>query len=308
MRLDAALDGYLQHLRVERSLAANSLAAYGRDLAGFVAYAEREGQGEAADVTLYLVTGWLCSLTETGLAARSLARRLSAARGLCRFLVREGVLETDPSQLVVRPRLGRPLPKPLTEAEALRLVSAPSESTARGLRDRALLALTYSAGLRASEVVALRAGDVDPQAGLVAVTGKGEKRRLVPLGETALDALAKHLAARDSARAARAAKTGAATPQRATDWLFPSPRGRRPLTRQAFWKLVGQHARAAGLSARVHPHQLRHSFATHLLEGGADLRSVQTMLGHASVATTEVYTRVTDDRVRRVHRATHPRG
>ncbi|HYO93187.1 MAG TPA: tyrosine-type recombinase/integrase, partial [Polyangiaceae bacterium] len=174
----------------------------------------------------------------------------------------------------------------------------PDPSTLRGLRDRAMLSVTYAAGLRVSELVSLRLADVDLRRGIVAALGKGSKRRLVPLGEVALQHVEAYLAAR--AGADRKQKAPSAL-------LFLSPRG-GALTRQGFWKIVGQHARVAGLQGRVHPHQLRHSFATHLLSGGADLRSVQTLLGHANVVTTEIYTHVSRDHIRAAHRQSHPRA
>jgi integrase/recombinase XerD len=187
----------------------------------------------------------------------------------------------------------------------LRLIEAPNPETLRGLRDRAMLSLTYAAGLRVSELVGLRPGDLDLERGIVAAHGKGGKRRLVPIGQIALEHVEAYLAAsRASVERARGRKKTRAGGPNA---LFPSPRGGR-LTRQGFWKIVGSYARAAGIGGRVHPHQLRHSFATHLLAGGADLRSVQNLLGHADVATTEIYTHVTRDHVKQAHRRSHPRA
>jgi integrase/recombinase XerD len=186
------------------------------------------------------------------------------------------------------------------------LIEAPPPDTLRGLRDRAMLSLMYAAGLRVSELVSLTIGDVDRARGVVSALGKGKKRRLVPLGEVALDHLAAYLEARELESVERAQRLGASAAKR-SHILFPSPRGGK-LTRQAFWKIVGRTARGAGIRGHVHPHQLRHSFATHLLSGGADLRSVQTLLGHASVATTEIYTHVSQDRVRQAYRKAHPRA
>ncbi|MFZ5894008.1 MAG: site-specific tyrosine recombinase XerD [Myxococcota bacterium] len=297
MALDTLVDAYLSHLRVERALSPHTIAAYARDLAKFVAFAEAEGRDEPNQLDLGLVSAWLGSLARSGLGPRSAARHLSAARGLMRFLVKENELSEDPTRLAPRPRIGRRLPQPLSEDEMLSLIEAPDPSNLRGLRDRAMLSVTYAAGLRVSELVGLSVGDVDLRRGIVSALGKGQKRRLVPLGEVALQ----HLEAYLAARAAQERKDNR------SEVLFRSPRGGR-LTRQGFWKIVRHYALAAGLRDRVHPHQLRHSFATHLLRGGADLRSVQTLLGHANIATTEVYTHVSRDHVRRAHARSHPRA
>ena len=295
MALEAAVDAYLAHLRVERALSPHTVSAYGRDLAGFVEFAAAAGVDQPKALDLAIVSGWLSSLGRAGLSPRTAARKLSAARGLVRFLLREGELSEDPTRLAARPRLGRRLPRPLAESDVVRLIETPDPSTLRGLRDRAMLSVAYAAGLRVSELVGLTLGEVNLRRGIVNVLGKGSKRRLVPLGEVALAHLDAYLAAR----------AGSDTAPSVT--LFQSPRG-GPLTRQGFWKIVGQYARAAGISAQVHPHRLRHSFATHLLAGGADLRSVQTLLGHAHVVTTEIYTHVSREHLRAVHRRSHPRG
>lgn len=308
MRLDAALDFYLQHLRVERALSQNTVLAYGRDLGKLLTFAEAADVSEIEAVDLGVVSGWIREMSRAGLGPRSTARHLSAARGLCKFLMREGVLRSDPTELAARPRFGRKLPRALGESEMVTLIEAPPPDTLRGLRDRAMLSLMYAAGLRVSELVSLTVGDVDRARGIVSAFGKGKKRRLVPLGEVALDHLTAYLEARAAdASAKAAAKAGRAKLDKVSAILFPSPRGGK-LTRQAFWKIVGRTARGAGIRGHVHPHQLRHSFATHLLSGGADLRSVQTLLGHANVATTEIYTHVSQDRVRQAYRKAHPRA
>jgi integrase/recombinase XerD len=245
-------------------------------------------------------------MSKAGLGPRSTARHLSSARGLCKFLMREGVLRADPTELCARPRFGRKLPRALGESEMLTLIEAPNPESLRGLRDRAMLSMMYAAGLRVSELVALTVGDVDRARGIVSALGKGKKRRLVPLGEVALDHLAAYLDAREAELKARSKRAGSKS-HKVSEFLFPSPRGGK-LTRQAFWKIVGRTARGAGLRGHVHPHQLRHSFATHLLSGGADLRSVQTLLGHSNIATTEIYTHVSQDRVRQAYRKAHPRA
>ena len=306
MRLDAALDFYLQHLRVERALSQNTVMAYARDLAKLLAFAEASEVSQVEGIDLGVVSGWIREMSRAGLGPRSTARHLSSARGLCKFLMREGVLRADPTELSARPRFGRKLPRALGESEMVTLIEAPPSDTLRGLRDRAMLSLMYAAGLRVSELVSLTLGDVDRARGVVSALGKGKKRRLVPLGEVALDHLAAYLEVREVDAAQKAARLGSTSPK-VSQILFPSPRGGK-LTRQAFWKIVGRTARGAGLRGHVHPHQLRHSFATHLLSGGADLRSVQTLLGHANVATTEIYTHVSQDRVRQAYRKAHPRA
>lgn len=303
MTLDGLVEAYLNHLRVERALSPRTLEAYGRDLNKLLTFAEESGVSRAEAVDLGTVSGWLNRLALDGLGARSAARHLSAVRGFMKFLLREGVLSADPTELSARPRFGRRLPRTLSEADVLRLLAAPDVSTLRGLRDRAMLSVTYAAGLRVSELVGLTLGDLDLKRGVVSAFGKGGKRRLVPLGNITLDHLQSYLAARAEPANGGAARRGKAGP----DVIFPSPRG-GPLTRQGFWKIVGRYARGVGLHGRVYPHQLRHSFATHLLTGGADLRSVQTMLGHASVTTTEIYTHVSGDHVRNAHRRSHPRA
>jgi integrase/recombinase XerD len=297
MALDALVDSYLTHLRVERALSPHTIAAYGRDLGKFLEFAEKQAITELAELDLSMISSWLGSLSKSGLGPRSSARHLSAARGFMKFLIREGELADDPTRLAPRPRVGRRLPRALDEAAMLRLIETPDVSKLRGLRDRAMLSVAYAAGLRVSELVNLTLGDVDLRRGIVSPLGKGNKRRLVPLGEVALAHLEAYLLARRAEEGDR----------RLENVLFRSPRGGK-LTRQGFWKIVGQYARIACLRAGVHPHQLRHSFATHLLSGGADLRSVQTLLGHANIVTTEIYTHVSRDHVRAAHRRAHPRA
>ncbi|HZO15025.1 MAG TPA: site-specific tyrosine recombinase XerD [Polyangiaceae bacterium] len=290
------VDAYLDWLRVERHLSERTLTAYASDLGRFMAHAESVGATEAHSLTTSVVSSFLVSLGRANISARSAARYLSSVRGFCRFLVREKLLEADPCALVDRPRLGRRLPATLTFEEVKALLDAPATHTARGRRDRAMLYMMYSAGLRVSELVRLELADVDRRRGVVRAFGKGEKRRLVPLGEPALAALDGYLS--DRARHRHAASSRV---------LFLSPSG-GSLSRQAFYKRVVAYARACGIDKPVSPHKLRHSFATHLLQGGADLRSVQAMLGHADLTTTEVYTHVVGDHARRAFRRAHPRA
>jgi integrase/recombinase XerD len=301
VELHGWVDAFLDHLRVERALSPQTVEAYARDLGKLCAHAEARaapapGEPAPALVDGPLVSGFLVSLGVQGIGARSAARALSAVRTFSRFLLRERALDRDPCALVDRPRIGRRLPKVLGVEEVVRLLEVPDASTSRGVRDRAMLQVMYAAGLRVSELTRLRKADVDLRKGLVSPLGKGSKRRLVPLGEEALAAL-------DAWLAVRAADVRMA----ASPWLFPSPRG-GPLSRQAFWKGIKRYARAAGIAKPTSPHKLRHSFATHLLEGGADLRAVQALLGHADISTTEIYTHVADDHVRAAYRRAHPRA
>ncbi len=302
------IDRFLDHLRIERALAGATVAAYASDLVRFAAHLEVLGTVRAEALDASAVSTWLVSLAspsepEPGdvaaprgaLGARSAARALSAVRGFCRFLVRERVLDADPTSLVERPRLARRLPRPPARDDLARLLALPDAATARGARDRALLFLAYACGLRASELCGLRTFDVDRQRGVVAVLGKGGKRRLVPVGDLALRELDRWLEVR------------AVSPQAASQQLFPGRSG-GSLTRQALFILLRKYALVAGVRGSMSPHKLRHAFATHLLEGGADLRAVQAMLGHADLSTTEIYTHVARGRVREVHARTHPRG
>jgi integrase/recombinase XerD len=294
--VDSWVDAYLDTLRVERGLAANTILAYARDLTRFVAHAEEAGISDVAMISASLVSSFLVRLGRRKLSARSASRYLSSVRGFCRFLVRERTLEADPCELVDRPRLGRKLPHTLNLEEVLRLLETPPGTTATGRRDRAMLHLMYAAGLRVSELVGLNVGDVDLRRGVVSALGKGNKRRLVPLGEVAIEHVEAYLPDRAKHRQANHSSI-----------LFLSPRG-GALTRQAFHKNVVRYARGAGIAKKVSPHSLRHSFATHLLEHGADLRSVQAMLGHADISTTEIYTHVVGDHMRRAYDKAHPRA
>jgi integrase/recombinase XerD len=286
------VDAYLDHLRVERALAPATISAYGADLARFVAHVEASGTAEAVAIDPAHVAGYLGAVRGS---ARTAARNLSAVRGFCRFLVRERELSADPSSLVDRPRLGRRLPKLLAVEEVLRLIDAPKPTSFRGKRDRAMLYLLYASGLRVSELVGLKVVDVDRTRGVVTPLGKGQKRRIVPVGERALATLEDYLTARRE------------HPGSSSEALFLA-RGERGMTRQGFFKILRRCARAAGIEKPVSPHWVRHSFATHLLAHGADLRSVQAMLGHADISTTEIYTHVSSDHVKRAHKAAHPRG
>jgi integrase/recombinase XerD len=292
---DGWIDLYLDHLRVERGLSERTLAAYAADIRRAVEWLHARGQSlEQADAGS--ISGLLVQVSQGGLSARSQARLLSSLRGLFRYLKDEGLTSSVPTQLVSPPRLSRRLPSLLTQDEVVRLLQAPDLATARGVRDAAMLELMYAAGLRVSELVGIELGDLDLRTGTVSAFGKGRKRRLVPVGRRACAAVERYLA---EVRGAWAA------PQERKVFLTLR---RKSMTRQAFWKLIKQYAVAAGISKRMTPHMLRHSFATHVLQGGADLRAVQTMLGHADISTTQIYTHVTGDHLRAMHERCHPRG
>lgn len=293
---DLLLDGYLDHLRVERGLAARSVEAYASDLVRFRVYTHQLGK-TLTTVDSGDVAGWLVALSKEGISARAQARKLSALRGFYKFLLAERHVSVDPTALISGPKLPRKLPHVLSFAEVEKLLGAPDRSTPRGARDYAMIQLLYASGLRVSELVGLKLSDIDLDQSFVSVVGKGERRRLVPFGEVAREALLIYL--RD-VRPLWAEKTRSSV-------LFITRRG-TGMTRQGFWKLLGRYARAAGIDKPISPHKLRHSFATHLLERGADLRSVQTMLGHADIATTQVYTHVTAEHLKTAHGRYHPRG
>jgi integrase/recombinase XerD len=303
--LDGLLAEYDTWLRVERGLAPNSLAAYRRDLRRYADYLRRRGvTGDVARVDESIVAGYVEELqaarTDDGLRRykeSSIARALAAVRSFHRFCVEEGLLGADPSGDVGAPRVPQGIPKALTEAEVDSLLGAVPGDGPRPQRDRAILELLYAGGLRISELVGLDLGDVDLYDGMVRVLGKGSKERVVPLGRSAREAIGDYLTAGRPELAGR---------QRSTA-LFLNARGGR-LTRQGAWLIVRAAGDRAGLQGRLYPHVLRHSCATHMLDHGADIRVVQELLGHASLSTTQVYTKVSPERLRAVYDAAHPRA
>jgi len=299
--MDAARDAFLAYLVLERGHSKHTVEAYARDLRRFTEFA---GAGVAvAAFARPLVEAWVAWLRdEVGLGARSAARALSALRTFCKFLIRERYREDDPTALVPSPRLSRPLPLVLTEGGAADLATAPDGDDPRAVRDRAMLELLYGAGLRVTELVTLKLGDVSLDAGVVRANGKGSKTRLVPVGDLAIEALRAWLAGPRSELLDRATRRGL---KRLPAELFITSRG-CGMTRQSMWKNLKRYAAETGLDPHVSPHKLRHSFATHLLDHGADLRSVQAMLGHADIATTQIYTHVTRRRLRAAYDAGHP--
>ena len=297
MGLDDALEGFLYWLQVERGRSPKTIDAYRRDVARFATWLrgqgidapEAIGRGELAD--------HLTWLDREGLGLRSIARARSSIRQWMKFLVSDGLLEADPAAKIRGPRFPAPLPTVLGLAEVDALLAAPNRGTPLGLRDAAMIELMYACGLRVSELVALPLRVVDPEEGLVLVRGKGSKERLVPVGDQALALLLRY----QQESRPLLDHTGRCAA------MFVSERG-DAMTRQNFWARISRYARLAGIRAAVSPHVLRHSFATHLLERGVDLRTLQAMLGHADIATTQIYTHVTQARLAELHRRHHPRG
>jgi integrase/recombinase XerD len=304
--IDTAVGQYLDHLKVERQLATNTLAAYGRDLAHFAAFATSRGVKRASAVRSIDVLDYLALATKE-LASRSQARRLTALRMFFRFLKAEHLIPGEPTADVDMPRYGRKLPGVLTLAEVEALLAAPDRRDHRGARDGAMLDLLYATGLRVSELVGLRLPQINFQAGYLMALGKGRKERVVPFGEGALQALRAYV---DEARPALLLTKGKPrkfVAGKPTDAVFITRLG-RSMTRQGFWKLIAAYARAAGIRKPLSPHKLRHAFATHLVERGADLRAVQAMLGHVDIGTTEVYTHLSRAHLRTVYDKHHPRA
>lgn len=299
MRLDRAIDSYLRHISIERGLSGNTVAAYRRDLAGYAAWLAERDIADADDVAPETVREFAehTATADPPPAASSLARLQSSVRGLHRFLAREGEAVADPTTKLVPPKQPQKLPKALTIEQVEALLDAPSAEDPIGIRDRALLELLYATGARVSEAIGLDVDDMR-HGDILRLRGKGNKERIVPLGSFARAAIDAYLT---RVRPALAAK-GSATPR-----LFLGARG-RPLSRQSAWLVIQAAAEKAQLTAHVSPHTLRHSFATHLLQGGADVRVVQELLGHASVATTQIYTHVSADTLRDMYQSAHPRA
>ncbi len=278
------LDLFLNYLIVERGLANNTLESYNRDIIKYLDHLDRKGCDDPRKIKPLEVASFLAVLKEAGLSARSRARALSAVRMFHRFLVIENHCETNPSAIIEAPRTIHKLPEVLNAREIEALLSAPSGTDATDIRDRAMLELLYATGLRVSELVTLKLRDANTIAGYLLAFGKGEKERLVPMGESASDRVKEYVFA------VRNKQVG------------------NKMSRQAFWNVIDKRSKQAGIWKKISPHTLRHSFATHLLENGADLRSVQIMLGHADLSSTQIYTHVTRERLKKIHEQFHPRG
>ena len=292
-----AIEGFMYHLKVERNRSEHTLHAYGADLRRFADWLEHRGTQSPAGVCREDVSEFLSFLKQQSLGSRSIARARTSIRQLFKYCMREGLTQHDPTALVDAPRFSSPLPTVLSAAQVEALLAAPNRSDALGLRDAAMVELLYSSGLRVTELVTLPLRSVDAEIGLLQVRGKGDKERLVPVAETALTLMRRYL------REARILHD----PTGDIPEVFLSRRG-KPMTRQNFWQRLRQHAMRADIPGKVSPHVLRHSFATHLLENGADLRSLQAMLGHADISTTQIYTHVSRARLKQLHATYHPRG
>ena len=286
---------FLDALWLESGLSANTLSAYRSDLAAYEDWLKKKGLDLKSAGRADLL-GYLAANVRQGLSPRSSARRLSTLRRFYRYLLREGVIRDDPTADVRSPSLGRPLPKSITEASVEKLLAVPADTTL-GRRDRAMLETMYASGLRVSELVTLSLNELDLTTGLVRVTGKGGRERIVPLGDEAAGRI------RDYLDRARPELLG----EQMNSAVFITRRG-KPMTRQAFWQLIKRYAALAGVDSELSPHSLRHAFATHLLNHGADLRSVQMLLGHADLSTTQIYTHVARARLQSLHSSHHPRG
>ncbi|MBI4514274.1 MAG: site-specific tyrosine recombinase XerD [Deltaproteobacteria bacterium] len=303
--LDRDIDRFIAYLAAERGLSPNTLAAYGADLAQLADHLERQHVSAADDVRPRHVIAFLESLAERGLSPRSRARMLAAVRAFFAFLLREQVVTVNPTRDLHLPRLGQRLPRSVSQSDIQQVIEAPPRQRQRARagdealaqRDAAMVELVYATGLRVSELVSLKVNQLNLEAGFLTVIGKGRKERAVPVGQYACERLKTYL---EQARPALLR-------QRASAFLFVTRRA-KPMTRQAFGLLLRQRVQRAGVAAKMSPHTLRHAFATHLVEGQADLRAVQMMLGHADISTTQVYTHVAREHLRAVHRKFHPRG
>jgi len=295
--MDDLVDRYINYLLVEKGLAAKTIESYSLDLSGFLNFLRQAGIDQIAPVDPAVLLKHLISLRDNGLGPRSRARHLVTLRGFFRFLVHEKLLTHDPSRLIDMPKSGLRLPDVLSFKDVEKLLNAPDPAKPKEARDAAMIELLYAAGLRVSELVGLKPRDVNLEAGFVRVFGKGSKERVVPIGLYAKEKVHTYL------ETFRPLLLKTYT----SSYLFVGRAG-KPLTRQGFWKLLRQYVQRAGIHKNVTPHSLRHSFASHLLEGGADLRAVQIMLGHVDISTTQIYTHVARERLKRIHEQYHPRG
>lgn len=294
--MEAPVRSFLNYLKVEKGLSDNTIQAYRRDMEKFVAFAAKRGLG-TADVRREHVVDFLSLLYRRNLDSRSVARHLVTIRHFFRFSLTEGIIQDDPAATIGSPKFRQSLPEFLSLEEVDRLLRQPDASDVVGLRDQAMIELMYSTGLRVSELCGLQVCDLTMDPGCLRCVGKGNKERLVPVGRQALEAVQKYL------REARPKLLR----ESFSVYLFLNQKGHR-LDRIAFWKILGEYGRKAGLRKTLTPHMLRHSFATHLLDRGADLRSVQMMLGHSDISTTQIYTHVVEERLKQVYKAHHPRA
>jgi integrase/recombinase XerD len=290
------ISSFLDYLSVERGLSRNTIMAYGEDLAALASFLSGKKITSVSAVTRNDIVNFMLSQKDRGIGASSISRRLAAIRMFFRFLVRERILRDDPTALIDSPKLWKKIPETLSVNEVEALLSQPSGRTPQGIRDKAILEILYATGMRVSEAVNLKIDDLNFEVGFLRCVGKGNKERVIPIGKKAIGAVSKYIA---SVRPDLLKK-------KTSDRLFISRLGSQ-ISRQSLWKLIKRYAREADIKKPMKPHIMRHSFATHLLEHGADLRSVQEMLGHSNIATTQIYTHINKDRLKAVHRAFHPR-
>jgi integrase/recombinase XerD len=291
------LQQFLNYLAIEKGLRPKSLEAYKRDLQDYIDFLEERGRTPVDSGIDGVLSLFIVHLHDQGLSPRSLARKSSALRGFYKFLRSEGLIEEDPTKLLERPKIGRALPKVLSLEEVELILDQPSKETAYGLRDRAILEVLYATGIRESELIDLQLSSLNKAAEFLTVIGKGDKERIVPVGQYAIEAINKYLAdGRPKLLKDIAERT-----------MFLNPYGKK-MSRMGLWKIVKKYALAAGIARPVSPHVFRHSCATHMLEGGANILAVQEMLGHVDVATTQIYTHLTGKDLKNIHRQAHPRG
>jgi integrase/recombinase XerD len=299
--IDTTTHVFLSYLRVEKGLSQNTILAYGRDLKRFTAFLASRRKREIGEVNREDIVDFLSSLYKAKLDSRSVVRYLVSLRSLFKYTLMEELVRIDPTENLESPKIRQSLPTYLRVEEVERLLAAPDVATANGLRDRAMLEVLYSTGLRVSELINLRLSDMDMRMGCVRCIGKGNKERLVPIGRKAIAAVEEYLAR------SRSPLLQSGVPVPHSQILFLTRNGRR-FSRIGVWKILHDYGQKLGLRGRLTPHKLRHSFATHLLERGADLRSVQMMLGHADISTTQIYTHVVEERLKQIYRAHHPRA
>ena len=295
--MDEAVQAFLDHLSIERGHSANTIAAYGCDLSQFIEYAREAGALGLDDLTETILIGFMEALRQAGMSPGSISRKLSAIKTFSKYSYREGALKKDFTANAVGMRGGKKLPSVLSIEEVSNLLDQPSGGEPGEVRDRAMLETLYATGLRVSELINLRLIDLNMDVGFLRCFGKGSKERIVPIGKVAIAWVNRYLA---EARP-QFARSGS------SEYLFLNSRGKK-MSRVGFWKIIKKYAAKAGILKNISPHTLRHSFATHLLQGGADLRSIQEMLGHADIATTQIYTHVTRDKLKEVYRDAHPRA
>ena len=295
--MDDLLDSFLSYLVVEKGLSENTLESYGRDLKKFLLFIKSRGITSAREVKYGDILDFLTRSREEGLTATTIVRSMVSVKQFFKYLLSEKVLSEDPTAHIKTPKMKKAIPGVISLDDVESILGAPDESTPEGLRDAAMLEILYATGIRVSELIGLKLNDVNFELGFVVVYGKGSKERVVPIGDKAREKLLSYL--RDSRPALLKARESKA--------LFATRRG-AGMTRQGFWKIIKAQALRAGVTKKISPHTLRHSFATHLLERGADLRTIQVMLGHSDISTTQIYTHVESERLKEIHKKYHPRS